>query len=129
MYYAPLPSRDRERKDWWTVCKIKSQVVHYELDEEEEESHLPKCYQEDETLGVHQSYIEAELDALGILLHDGQHKEIDHIEFIFKGKQMQQGEEEKDDEKIEGEEEKEMEEEDELDDESEGYQSSEETNE
>ena len=73
-------------------CKIKSWVVHYELDEEEQESHLPECYQEDETLGVHQSYIEAELDAPGILLHDGQHEEIDHIEFIFRDKQMQQGE-------------------------------------
>ena len=53
------------------VCKIKSGVVHYELDEEEEESYLPECYQRDETLGVHRSYIEAELDALEIFLHDG----------------------------------------------------------
>ena len=71
MYYTPLPSKDRGRKDWWAVCKIKSRVVHYELNEEEEEFHLPVCYQEDETLGVHRSYIEAELDALGILVHDG----------------------------------------------------------
>ena len=111
------------------VCKIKSRVVHYELDEEEEESHLPECYQEDETLGVHQSYIEAELDALGILLHDGQHEEIDHIEFISRDKQMQQGEEEEDDEEMKGERKNEIEEDDELDDESEGYQSSKETNE
>ena len=69
------------------------------------------------------------MDALEILLHDGQHEEIDHIEFIFKDKQIQHGEEEEDDEEIEWEEEKEIEEEDELDDESEGYQSSKETNE
>ena len=129
VYYTPLPSRDRGRKDWWTVCKIKSRVVHYELNEEEEEFHLSVCYQEDETLGVHRSYIEAELDAPGILLNDGQHEEIDHIEFIFRDKQLQQGEEEEDDEEIEGEEKNKTEEEDKLDDESKGYQSSEETNE
>ena len=89
MYYTPLPSRDRGRKDWWAICEIKSRVVHYKLDEEEKESYLPECYQEDETLGVHQSYIEAELDAPRILSHDGQHEEIDQIEFIFRGKQMQ----------------------------------------
>ena len=44
VYYTPLPSRDRERKDWWAICKIKSRVVHYELDEEEEEFHLLECY-------------------------------------------------------------------------------------
>ena len=104
---------------------IKSWVVHYELNEEEEEFHLPVCYQEDETLGVHRSYIEAELDAPRIFLHDGQHEKIDHIEFISRGKQKQQGEEEEDDEEMEGEEEKEIEEEDKLDDKSEGYQSSE----
>ena len=129
VYYTPLPSRDRGRKDWWAVCKIKSRVVHYDLNEEEEEFHLPVCYQEDETLGVHQSYIEAELDAPRIFLHDGQHEKIDHIEFVSRGKQMQQEEEEEDHEEMEGEEEKEMEEEDESDDESEKYQSSEETNE
>ena len=83
-----------------------------------EEFHLSVCYQEDETLGVHRSYIEVELDAPGILLHDGQHEEIDQIEFISRDKQMQQGEEEEDDEEMEGEEENKMEEEDELDDES-----------
>ena len=91
VYYTPLPSRDRGRKDWWAVCKIKSRVVHYELNEEEEEFHLPVCYQENETLEIHRSYIEAEFDAPGILLHDYQHEEIDHIEFISRGKQMQQG--------------------------------------
>ena len=129
VYYTPLPSRDRGRKDWWTVCKIKSRVVHYELNDEEEEFHLPVCYQEDETLGVHRSYIEVELDALVILLHDGQLEEIDHIEFISRGKQMQQRDEEKDNEEMEGEEDNKMKEEDELDDESKGHQSSEETNE
>ena len=36
-----------------------------------EESHLPEYFQEDKTLGVHQSLIDAELDAPGILLRDG----------------------------------------------------------
>ena len=55
-----------------------------------------------------QPLIDAELDAPGILLHDGQYKEVDHTEFILKDNPIQEGKEEEEVE--EEEEEKESEE-------------------
>ena len=72
-----------------------------------------------ETLGVHQSLIDAELDAPKILLHDGQY-EVDHIEFVLKGNPIQEGKEEEEVEEI-----KEEEEEEELEEEFDRYQISE----
>ena len=70
MYYTPFPSKERGKKDWWAVYKVKSRAIHYHLKEEEEKSYLSECFQEDETLRVHQYLIDAELDASKILLHD-----------------------------------------------------------
>ena len=51
--------------------------------EEEEELQLPECFQEDEIVGVHQSFDDVELDAPGILLReDGQHEEVDPTEIV-----------------------------------------------
>ena len=59
-----------------------------------------------------------------ILLHDGQHKEVDHIESVFKDNPIQEGEEEEEEEEM-----KEEEEEEESEEESDGYQTSEEVDE
>ena len=64
------------------------------------------------------------MDALEILLHDGQHKEINHIEFVFEEHSIQEGEEEEEEEEV-----KEEEEEEKSEEESEGYQTSEEEDE
>ena len=53
------------------------------------------------------------MDAPEILLHDGQHEEVDHIEFILKDNHIQKSEEEE-----------EVKEEEELEEEYEGYQTS-----
>ena len=105
-------------KEWWTVCKIKSWAIHYIL-EEEKESHLSECFQKDEISGVHQSFIDAELDVSDFLLCDSHHKEVDHSEFILKGNPIQEEEEE----------DEEVEEEKESNKESEGYQTSKEADE
>ena len=84
VYYTPFPSRKRERKDWWAICKIKFWAIHYAL-KEEEEPQLPECFQEHETVGVHQSFDDVELDASKILLREnGQHEEVDPTEIILK---------------------------------------------
>ena len=116
VYYTPFPSRKRGRKDSQAVCKVKSRAIHYELEKEKKESHLSEYFQKDEILVVHQHLIDVELDVPKIFLHDGQHEEVDHIEFIFKKHPIQEGEEEE-----EVEEEKEEESEEEF----EGYQTSE----
>ena len=124
VYYTLFPSRERGRKDWCAVCKVKFRDIHYELEQEEEVPYLPECFQEDEILGVYQYLIDVELDALEIFLHDGQHEEVDHIEFVFKEHPIQKGEEEEREEEVE-----EEEEEEESDKESKEYQTSEETDE
>ena len=105
--------------------KQKSQAIHYAL-EEEEELQLLECYQEDETVGVHQSFDDMELDTPEILLcEDGQYEEVDSTEIVLKDNLLQEGEEEEEEAK-EVEERKEEEKESEED--SEGYQISEEAN-
>ena len=122
VYHILFPSKKRRRKDWRTVYKIKSRAVHYIL-KEKEELQLSECFQEDETVGVHQSFDDVELDALGILLcEDGQHEEVDPIEIVLKDNLLQ---EEKEEEEVEEEEE----EEEELEEDSKRYQISEEPDE
>ena len=52
VYYTLFLSRERGRKDWCTIYKIKSRAIYYAL-EEEEESQLSECFQKDKTVGVH----------------------------------------------------------------------------
>ena len=66
------------------VCKIKSRAIHYVL-EKEEEPQLSKYFQEDETVGVYQSFDDMKLDAPEILLFaDGKYEEVDPTEIILK---------------------------------------------
>ena len=62
------------------------------------------------------------MDAPKILVHDGQHKEVDPTEIVLKDNLPQEGKEEE-------EEQEEVEEEKELEEDFEGYQTSEEANE
>ena len=56
--------REKEKIDGLYIDKVKSQAFHYELkEEEEEEPHLSKYFQEDDILEVHQYLIDAKLDA------------------------------------------------------------------
>ena len=84
---TPFPSRERGRKDWWAVCRVKSQSVYYVLEEKEE------CFQMDKTLRFQQSSIDAKLDASGILVHDGPYEEVDLTDFILKDNPIQEEEE------------------------------------
>ena len=52
VYYTHFPSRERGRKEWQAVCKIKSQAIHYML-KEKEEPYLLEYFQEDETSAVY----------------------------------------------------------------------------
>ena len=100
IYYTPFPLRKRGRKNWWVICKIKFRAVHYVL-EEEEELQLPKYFQEDEIVGVHQSFDDLELDAPEILLReDGQYEEIDPTEIVLKDNLPQEWEEEEEVEEV-----------------------------
>ena len=45
--------------------------------------------------------MDAKLDALEILLHDGQYEEVDHTEFVFKEHSIQEGEEKEEEEEVE----------------------------
>ena len=129
MYYTTFPSRERGRKHWWAICKIKSRAVHYML--EKKEPQLSEYFQKDETLGFHWFSIDAELDAPGIFIHDGQYEKVDPTNFILKDNPIQEREDEEEEE-LEEEEEVEdgkVEEEKKLKEESEGYQTSEEANE
>ena len=47
------------------------------------------------------------MDTLEILLHYGQHEEVDHTEFVFKEHPIQDGEEEEEEEEVEEEKEEE----------------------
>ena len=119
MYYALFPSRMRERKDWWVVCKVKSRAIHYKLEEEEEELYLSEYFQEDEILGVHQYLIDIESDA-----PTWWPIEIDHTEFVFREHPIQKNEEEEEVKEV-----KEEKEEEESKEEYEGYEISEEEDE
>ena len=54
--------------------------------------------QEDETLGFHWSSIDLKLDTPEILIHDGQHEEVDPTDFVLKDNLIQEGEEEEEEE-------------------------------
>ena len=108
--------REEEKNDGlYTKLSLRLFITH---SKKKKSSIYPECFQEDETSKIHQSFIDAELDVLGFLLHDGQHEEVDNSKFVLKDTPIQEREEEEEDE-----------EEEESDKESEGYEISEEIDE
>ncbi|PKI61501.1 hypothetical protein CRG98_018085 [Punica granatum] len=116
MYYMSYPSRSKERRDWWVVCKLEVEVVDIPLAQVLDEDMSPQegYYQENDmcTPALVKSTIEP--DDPEIIIDRAYLDYIDEEEEAQEEEEDKAEEEEDDEDKKQEEEEEEEEEEDEL---------------